>query len=46
MRASGGIGLGSLIAVLMSWSYNHSVIWAIIHALFGWLYVLYALIFH
>lgn len=36
-----GIGLGSAIAVVASWSRNKSVLWAIIHAFFGWLYVIY-----
>lgn len=40
----GGIGLGSIIAVVISWSRNKSIIWAIIHGLLGWLYVIYALI--
>lgn len=40
----GGIGLGSVIAVVVSWSVNHSILWAIIHGFFGWLYVLYYLI--
>ena len=36
-----GIGLGSLLAVVLSWSANHSIGWAIVHAFFGWLYVIY-----
>ncbi len=39
-----GIGLGSIIAVVISWSRNKSILWAIIHGLLGWLYVIYALI--
>ena len=39
-----GIGLGTIIAVVMSWTRNKSVLWAIIHAFFGWFYVIYALI--
>jgi hypothetical protein len=41
-----GITLGSLLAVLISWSYNHSIVWAIIHFFCSWLYVIYALLFH
>ena len=37
----GGIGLGSLIAVILSWSLNHSVLWCILHGLFGWFYLIY-----
>lgn len=36
-----GIGLGSLIAVLASWERNKSILWAILHAVFGWIYVFY-----
>ena len=38
---SNGIGLGSAIAVTISWSQNKSILWAIIHGLFGWFYVVY-----
>jgi len=37
--AAGGIGLGSVIAVLLTWTVHHSIIWAIIGAALGWLYV-------
>lgn len=36
-----GIGLGSILAVVLSWTRNQSILWAIIHAFFGWLYVIY-----
>ncbi|WP_324262468.1 hypothetical protein U4960_04950 [Altererythrobacter sp. H2] len=36
-----GIGLGSAIAVAISWSLHQSIIWAIIHGFFGWFYVIY-----
>ena len=36
-----GIGLGSAIAVTISWSLNKSIIWAIIHGFFSWFYVIY-----
>lgn len=39
-----GVGLGTIIAVVISWSRNKSIVWAIIHGLLGWLYVIYALI--
>ncbi|HQY12890.1 MAG TPA: hypothetical protein PK133_11780 [Ferruginibacter sp.] len=39
-----GVGLGTIIAVVISWSRNKSVLWAIVHGFFGWLYVIYALI--
>jgi len=39
-----GITMGSALAMVISWSLNQSVIWAIIHGLFSWVYVLYYLI--
>jgi hypothetical protein len=39
--AQAGIGLGTAIAVTISWSVNTSIIWAIIHGFFGWFYVIY-----
>ena len=39
-----GIGLGTIIAVVLSWSRNKSILWAIIHGILGWLYVIYVLI--
>jgi hypothetical protein len=40
-----GVGLGTIIAVVVSWSRNKSILWAIIHGILGWLYVIYAIIF-
>jgi len=39
-----GVGLGTIIAVVISWSRNKSILWAIVHGILGWLYVIYALI--
>jgi hypothetical protein len=39
--AKAGIGLGSAIAVAISWSLNKSIIWAVIHGVLSWLYVIY-----
>lgn len=41
----GGITLGTLLAVIISWTVNKSVLWAIIHGFFGWFYVIYYLLF-
>ncbi|MCF8219753.1 MAG: hypothetical protein K9J21_12340 [Bacteroidales bacterium] len=38
---STGIGLGSGIAVVVSWERNKSVLLAFLHGIFSWLYVLY-----
>jgi hypothetical protein len=39
-----GISMGTALAMVISWSLNQSVLWAIIHGVFSWLYVLYYLI--
>lgn len=39
-----GVGLGTIIAVVVSWSRNHSILWAIVHGILGWLYVIYAIL--
>lgn len=36
-----GVGLGAVIAVVASWSRNSSILWAILHGVFSWLYVVY-----
>jgi hypothetical protein len=36
-----GIGLGSAIAVAISWSLHKSIIWAIIHGILSWIYVIW-----
>ena len=40
-----GIGMGSVLACTISWSLNHSLLWAILHCIFGWFYVVYYAIF-
>lgn len=37
----GGITLGTALAVTISWTTNKSIIWAIIHGLLSWIYVIY-----
>lgn len=36
-----GITFGSALAITISWSVNKSIIWAIIHGIFSWFYVIY-----
>jgi hypothetical protein len=40
------VGFGSALALVMSWSANHAIGWALIHGLLGWIYVIYYLIVH
>jgi len=39
----GGIfgSIGAVLAALLSWQVNHSVLWALLHAFFSWFYVIY-----
>jgi hypothetical protein len=39
--SASGISLGAAIAVTVSWSLHHSLVWAIVHGFFGWFYVIY-----
>jgi hypothetical protein len=39
--ASSGIGFGSALAITISWSLWHSLLWAIVHGICGWFYVIY-----
>jgi len=39
-----GIGMGAALAMILSFSLNHSVLWAILHGICSWLYVIYFVI--
>ena len=41
-----GIGFGSALAIAISYTTNKSILWAIIHGILGWLYVIYFALFH
>ena len=36
-----GVSFGSALAIAISWSVNKSILWAIVHGAFSWLYVIY-----
>jgi hypothetical protein len=36
-----GVTFGSALAITISWSTHHSILWACIHGVFSWLYVIY-----
>ena len=40
-----GITFGSALAIAISWSVNKSILWAIIHGILSWLYVIYYALF-
>ncbi|GJQ20820.1 MAG: hypothetical protein HBSIN02_11750 [Bacteroidia bacterium] len=41
-----GISFGTALAIVISWTANQSIIWAIIHGLLSWIYVIYYLIMY
>jgi len=43
--ATAGIGFGTALAITISWSVNKSILWAIIHGIFSWFYVIYFALF-
>jgi hypothetical protein len=40
-----GISFGTALAIAISYMNNHSILWAIVHGIFGWLYVIYFALF-
>ncbi len=36
-----GISFGSALAITISWSLYQSILWAIVHGVLGWIYVVY-----
>jgi len=40
-----GITFGTALAIAISWSANKSILWAIVHGLLSWFYVIYYAIF-
>ena len=44
--ASNGISLGCALAVTISYTANKSILWAILHGIFSWFFVIYAAIYY
>ena len=38
--------VGGVIAMILSWTHNHSILWLVVHGLCGWFYVIYYAIVH
>jgi hypothetical protein len=36
-----GVGFGSALAIAISWSVHKSILWAIVHGILSWIYVIY-----
>ena len=43
--AKHAVGFGTALAMVISYTNNHSVLWAIIHGFLSWLYVIYFALF-
>jgi len=41
-----GLSFGSALAMVISWTANKSLLWAIVHGLLSWLYVIYYALVH
>jgi len=39
-----GIGFGCALAIAISWSVNKSILWAMLHGFFSWVYIVYYVI--
>ena len=39
--AKAGISMGCALAMVLSWSRNSSILWAILHGFFSWFYVIW-----
>lgn len=39
--STAGMGIGCALAITISWSLNKSILWAILHGIFSWFYVIY-----
>ena len=43
-KAKSGIGIGTVLAMILSYTKWHSILWTLIHGFFGWCYVIYYII--
>jgi hypothetical protein len=40
-----GASFGTALAIAISYTTNHSILWAIVHGVLSWLYVIYIALF-
>jgi len=43
---STGISMGTALAMILSYAFNKSILWAILHGVCSWFYVIYFAIMH
>lgn len=36
-----GLSMGAALAMICSFSINHSILWAVVHGVLSWIYVIY-----
>lgn len=41
LNIGNALATGNALAIAISWSINKSILWAILHGIFGWFYVIY-----
>jgi hypothetical protein len=39
--ATAGLSMGSALAMILSFQLNHSILWALVHGVFSWFYVIF-----
>ena len=39
--ATAGVSMGMALAMILSFQTNHSILWAIVHGIFSWFYVIF-----
>lgn len=39
-----GVGIGTAIAIVISYDLYHNVFWAFLHGILGWFYIIYFLL--
>ena len=44
--ARAGISFGTALAITISWSLHKSLLWAVIHGILSWIYVVYYALVH
>lgn len=44
--AKAGIGFGAALAMVISYGNLNSILWAAIHGVLGWIYVVYFIVVH
>jgi len=44
--AGSSIGFGAILAMILSWTANKSILLVVVHAILGWIYVIYYLFTH